>query len=773
MKKIITALKTRKTLLLLIAAFAGVLLLAPDIALAAEESGTDGTSNPFNDIAEDLMKLVTIAFSFLNILLYPLVALVGSLMDNELIIGVGMEDKLRTIWVTIRDWVNIFFVLALVLVALYNVLGIAGDGSNYALKAILPKIVIGLVAVNFSFLAGKVLLDFTAVLTNAVYALPTSLEQWEGEKEAMRERLCWQGNTQREVDDAPILSLMLCEIDGENFSGIFNEFGTSFTSHFGAHNVSVALMVNMGQVTDVNLVEFSEKTITDQFATLTLQTLYGILMFLMFGFAYVAMVVVLIVRVVILWICLALSPIVVLMFIFPDLASAGGGELDLKGQFFKHLFVPVVMGVVLAIGFTMLSVFQGSASGSWLGNIGSIEFDKLGDTDQVKKIAASFGKDISDFQDLLIAVAAVIIIWVGTFAAASQTLASTWTNMIKEAGEKTGKFLASAPLYATFIPVTTKDGKTEGVGLMNILGAIPQGIENKMAARRQKTQTLADQLFPGSPGQKMYNDTREQVRRSPDLLSTQDALRKLAESESSRSLTTANWRELLQSSNRIDPDLKTKLLELDDTKFDQELKKHGSDLHNAMFGIGQQVNWGSQAMEGAREASSTDITDQGKARIDAGIKAQPKLKGKSATESKDDTDLAAVYTAVNVRNDELQGQIPQNFFSGNVNDPVFTKALEVFRSSSVSEEKGVGVLSDVGFDASGKVDAESFVASMAKNVPVFAQWQRQQQAASQVSPAGAEVPKVAAGGLRPAGTEPVAPAGAPPEASQAPAPPAE
>ena len=503
-----------------------ILLLVPHFAFAEE-------SKSAADVIGDMVVILNTFFQFLQFLLYPLLMIIAALMDNEMLIGPAMENKLRLIWVEIRNWVNIAFVLIMVGIAFYNVMGIAGDGSNYALKSILPKIVIGLVAVNFSFLAGKIMIDSTAVLTNAVYALPSSgnLMDWDEQRDEMRIRLCKKPGEEdgvivytedeaeeRNTDDGSMLASIFCATHETNegiFTGEFNAMGNNFFNHFGQHNVSVALMVQMGNAADLQV---PKEGGAQGIADLSFSLLFNIFLFVMFGFAYAALAVVLIARVIVLWICLALSPLAVLIFIFPDLSNAaGGGNLDIKEKFFGHLFVPLVIGVVFSIGFTMLAALKGTSAGGWLGQIGDKGLDDIGTLDQAIELGITFGNDLSNFQDLLIAIAAVLIIWMGTFAAAEKTVANSITSTIKGAGESTGKFIAKLPAYATVIP--GKFAGEDDVNVMQALGGImnaPKQWESKM---NDKSTRIAQRISGNDEGIRI-EDAKKEIR---DASSREDA----------------------------------------------------------------------------------------------------------------------------------------------------------------------------------------------------------------------------------------------------------
>lgn len=721
-----------------------VAMLVPELTHAAEESASELTT----DIEAKITAIVNVAFKFLNLLLYPLLIVISSLMDNEVLIGPDMEGKLLRIWVTIRNWVNIAFVLVLVIIALYNVLGISGEGNNYALKSVLPKIVIGLVAVNFSFLAGKVLIDSTAVLTEAVYALPTNLEIWDDEKEDVQKRLCNHidettetieekqpdGSTvtktvpyvevtlKREIEDGNIMAAIFCATEKVEddpsteeaeepiyYTGKFNEFGFSFFNHFGEHNVAAAMLVNMGNVTDADIV--SSQGTVKKLSDLTFQILFGLLMFMLFGFAYVALAVVLIARLIVLWISLALSPVVVLMFVFPDLANAAGSELDLKGQFFKHLFAPLIIGVVFSVGFTMLAVLQDSTSGSWMGELGKQKFSSFTQTEEIRELSSTYGDDISDFQNLLIAIGAVIIIWVGVFGAASQTLAQGITNTIKGAGESAGKFLATAPAYATAIPIPGKKGKT--TSLLAAL-SMPKMLQGALQEKgREQSRALAKEL--GITPSTLHDKADETIKkmRGSDKPTAQQELNNYLKSKGVFD-DKDKLREVLEEYEKKthQEGLKEQLKKIDNKDLEKQLRT--GDLRTLVFKDASGINPG-----------EWDKTDLAKAETEEKApKAMPVDEIQKALKDPRRTqfDQNNPELLTGVRMTLLKDPNASQLFT-NPSDPKLQGALQAFKGFvSTDENAANAIISGTAVNgADGKLVTEDFV----KKVNDKTQTQRQ------------------------------------------------
>ena len=71
-------------------------------------------------------------------LLWPILLLIGPLLDNNLIYGPGVEDRLFEIWSQMRNITSLILAIMLVAVALINIFG-ASEGSTYEIKSFLKK----------------------------------------------------------------------------------------------------------------------------------------------------------------------------------------------------------------------------------------------------------------------------------------------------------------------------------------------------------------------------------------------------------------------------------------------------------------------------------------------------------------------------------------------------------------------------------------------------------------------------------------------------------
>ncbi|MFA5821296.1 MAG: hypothetical protein WC873_04355 [Candidatus Gracilibacteria bacterium] len=390
---------------------------------------------PISGETSKLVEAVADIERMLNYLLWPILAFIGALLQNDIFFGGGMGVRLQEIWINIRNVVNIFFVIILVGIALYNVLGIGEDSGSYAIKTILPKIIIGIIVINFSFLGAKVLLDSINVITTSIFALPTqisgSVEKGitstdPGFKE-FEESICDEKNGLyyfKFIPGAP--ENLNCDENG------LTEPGQLFFSKYGQNNAAMLLAIKGGQIQYYNKIP-SDVTDTN---TLAISVFFSMLMYLVYAISFIALLVVLLGRVVILWLGIALSPVILLAMAVPDFKGKIGGLSELTDQFVKNAIAPILIALSLTVGWIMLGAFEG------VGNLPGIQ--------STTRIPV---QPLSNFQDLISAIAIVAIVWMGVFSAASNTVAKGVTDKIKGAAQGAGTFLATAPFkYWPILP---------------------------------------------------------------------------------------------------------------------------------------------------------------------------------------------------------------------------------------------------------------------------------------------------------------------------------
>lgn len=409
---------------------------------ASAQTVTSQMSSVLSGLLGNFAQFLTVLLKVLQRILWPIFLAIGGLLNNDILFGYGMEQRLLEVWVQMRNYVNIAFVLVLLGVALFNVLAFKPD-SEFALKTFLPKFVIALVAVNFSYIAMKIVLDVTNVATTAVFTLPSSISEDVASPQIVKctdgnyknctianekvvEKICtsYYGSVEEFQKSAIALNKLdkkqkeaiqqsvLCKVENNKLT--LSDNGKKFFSRYNSRNAGLVIAIQFMNVIDVD----SISTATDKgLSSLTFNLLFSVILYLVYGAAYLAIFVVLLTRLVALWLFIVLSPFIALTFVVPNLIPESGKSV--KDSFIKNAFAPILMGIPLTLGYIILEAFRHAQTSNEVG---------LGTAFNMVKLETS---GISDLQSMIIAFAAVAIVWVGVFAAANGTIAQTAVEGIK------------------------------------------------------------------------------------------------------------------------------------------------------------------------------------------------------------------------------------------------------------------------------------------------------------------------------------------------------
>ncbi len=477
---------------------AGVVLLCtvPHLAFAADSASTGGAGDK-NDVVQNIAQMLSLLIQFLNTLLWPFLIMMGDLMDVDLILGPGMEERLHSIWVQFRNLVNIAFVLVLLVVAIYNILGLGGGEGELAIKTALPKIVLGLVLVNFTFIAGKVILDLVNVGTTVAFGLPQMADSYsfEPQKDEFEQNVCFRSQSSsssssssgdevsfgdlywdKDDPDVPFQTKIFCRVasDAEvaedayvtnKYVGLRESLDSQYFSDLNKNNVALIMAVNMGSLGSLNILKVEGvKTFTD----LTVNFIFSVVMYLVFAISYVVMGIVLLTRVIVLWMAMALSPLAVFFYVVPQAKEWLGEGGDFSKKVVKHLISPMIFGVTFSLGYLLMDAWNdmaGNASNAY----GGVQADQLLSTEFLVS-------GIDDLPKFIIAIASIVVVWTGVFSAASGTVAEGITGKIKGFGDTVKEALFKAPMLIPTVPLDVMGEPGEALSL----GAAGMLFENSL-----------------------------------------------------------------------------------------------------------------------------------------------------------------------------------------------------------------------------------------------------------------------------------------------------
>lgn len=431
---------------------------------------------------EDILKQAAKASTFVNQIFNPLIHFltfnIGNFLGNDYIFGGAMGAMLHKIWIVSRNIVNIVFVLVLLYIALSHIFGKDEQGIPELIK-LLRIFVIMLIAVNFSWMASKLILDAANVATNVVFAIPSGVqgvagEALPGECEVTEEKatgLCAPHNIYYVTGATSLVNYKAADCPSKEDVGRDNRLktGTYFNKiimcwnkmdmgKYNQNNASLHLSFSMARIQNLT----RANTAMD-IGKVSIGIIFTMLLQIVYLIAFFALYVVLIFRVAAMWIFVSFSPFIVLMLFFKQ-SGINVKSLENLGGFFsleeftKWAFAPAKVGAVWAVGFIMVTAGQ---------TMNPEFFNKISSQGEpIKAEAIGIGSlflGMDNIQEFIWLLMTIGIIWTGTFAMmADLHVVKGFTEGINNYGKTLARYVGTSPKWAPIIPkYNAKTGKME------------------------------------------------------------------------------------------------------------------------------------------------------------------------------------------------------------------------------------------------------------------------------------------------------------------------
>jgi hypothetical protein len=470
--------------------------------IGIETASAAGASDLIEQLGDGVGQTIGLIANIINLVFSSLIWIVifwmPTLMDNSFILEGDIGDKLQSIWVIMRNIVNIIFALGLVVVAFMNVINIGGESENYNLKKFIPRMAMALIAVNFTFLAARIVLDVNNVLTAAVFALPksvTTITDFGGNASGVKFYDNYTCNFEKELKDGQRNDpRKVDEFGGATSLGGFCEKAKDAkivelgSSNYSQKNWAWAMAGQFQGIQNLNQVARLAK---QDFGTITINSIFSVILTLIYGSAYIVLFVILFARVIVLWITIMLSPILALFIALPDAKNLLGSEFDIQQKFLDHAFVPLKMSVPLSVGYIMLSQMT-LAIDTQAPFLTGGEID-LNSTGELAKGAS--------LQTIMYGIGATGVIWVGVFAATKGVVGEKFGETIKGYLGTAGSKVAQWPTYLPIFPVGGAGGQSIA-SVMEAAGeAERQLTTGKMQKQKQKQDLLSAMGFDTALGE--------------------------------------------------------------------------------------------------------------------------------------------------------------------------------------------------------------------------------------------------------------------------------
>ncbi len=161
-------------------------------AYAEQPTATAGTADvekasktvdkTVTDMKKKISDFASILISIFTPIIAILVKLIESLMSDDYIMGTNGGDGnsaiaqvLYELWIVFRDVMNYLFILILLFFAFKNVVSPLSDDDSYALKTVLPKMIMAIVIINMTWFGARVVFDVVDVSARIVFGLPQAI----------------------------------------------------------------------------------------------------------------------------------------------------------------------------------------------------------------------------------------------------------------------------------------------------------------------------------------------------------------------------------------------------------------------------------------------------------------------------------------------------------------------------------------------------------------------------------------------------------------------
>ncbi len=463
------------------------------IGVGSPQENTDNAQTTKDIVQETAQKVTKVHRIFAPLINY-FAFQIGNFLGSDYVYQGSMGQMLQKIWVISRNLVNIAFVFYLLWIAIQTIF--KQEGGLDDLKKNLIVFTFALIAVNFSWLATKVILDAANVVTHVVFAIPSGISdppKYEpcqvntNDKQPLK-GLCYPTKIIAPADSGskPVLYWQDKEGDDDDCSKVEKSYigeedeGINISAYNGDGTINgVASPENealQGRTSmcmeSLNLFKYDQNTATIYLTygmariqnlvnasasggdgvQLAVGALMSMVLQIIYGIALGALFIALVIRMMMLWLLVAFSPFIILLI---GMGGEGGGEEVKKylsvEQFISWAFVPAKVGAIFAVAFIMIS------AGQSMGNLTVAVLDKLssqsGFTFKILGQESLFA-GMGSLQDLLWLIMTIAILWMGVFAVLGKLeIIGPWFSRIQEGGADLAKTVSMLPYNMPWMPL--------------------------------------------------------------------------------------------------------------------------------------------------------------------------------------------------------------------------------------------------------------------------------------------------------------------------------
>ena len=348
--KLLNKILSNKRNILFVLVWISLFFVLSDSAFAVEQTNT------FADTKKKVWEVVQFISTTLAVFLALISYLTTMFLSPEWVNGslFWMNTVFKSIWIMVSNIVYLIFAFILIWIAFMNI--IWKWTEKYALKQALPKFIVGILIVPFSWFLVNFILSISAILTISALNLP--FDTFDSYKEKMQKvevpTSCVFNPDNMSATWATDLSKILkCDKSWNKSIESLLSSDKSGDSIFGIIWLYTYWVINLESFDNLN--EWYQKSVTNM-AQLIIKIVFDFLFIVVYSVLMVALWLVLMTRWIYLWIYMMISPLFWLMYFF-DKSEWWSGffeKFNLK-QFISLAFVPVF--AMLALSFWLLFLY--------------------------------------------------------------------------------------------------------------------------------------------------------------------------------------------------------------------------------------------------------------------------------------------------------------------------------------------------------------------------------------------------------------------------------
>lgn len=473
-----------------------IILIFWEISFAHTDTPTTtGTSQENQEEANSLKTLVGMFFKFIAMILAALTGMVWFFLTPEWINGelFHLGAMLKYIWIMVSNVVYLIFAILLIVIAFMNIIW-KWEGT-WELKQALPKFIVGVLIVPFSWFFVQLILSVSSVLTISALTLPLDAlaevkkDFWwkeissalnskdESNSDKKQKKICQhhilymgsKSDDSSETGTDTTKGLFECAQTKEEqltFVEIIENFSKS-DSVYGIMYLYTYGIMDLDDVDILSLQELAGKlqgdgevngtSIIATLSDLTFKVIFNLAFLIVYLVLLSALFIALFVRGILLWWYVMLSPFFGLSyFLWKDV---GWEKFSVK-EFISLALVPVYVSLALSFGLLFLYMAGQSAifkapvikdangeiikpsSKLSIGNAFSLEIKWTG-----------WDNALSDIGEIIMKMFGLVILWMWVMTALKQSqITAQIISPIEQFGTQVWSLVAKSPMYAPIIP---------------------------------------------------------------------------------------------------------------------------------------------------------------------------------------------------------------------------------------------------------------------------------------------------------------------------------